>query len=124
MPKSTLFLCLNKSRTFVGMCSSDTSLSCLDLSELSVSTIPSIKMKKTLTFLMPLGKPGHSIRSHWDRRLAQGICSYPDPFILFLKRCYLFIHERHRDTGRGRNKLHAGNLMRDSILGLQDHTLG
>ena len=49
----------------------------------------------------------------------------------------LFIHERHRererereretgrdtgrDTGRGRSRLHAGSLMWDLILGLQDH---
>ena len=32
--------------------------------------------------------------------------------------------DRGRDTGRGRSRLHAGNLMRDSILGLQDHALG
>ena len=32
--------------------------------------------------------------------------------------------ERGRDTGRGRSRLHAGNLTRDSIPGLQDHTLG
>ena len=32
--------------------------------------------------------------------------------------------ERGRDTGRGRSRLHAGSLMRDSIPGLQDHTLG
>ena len=29
-----------------------------------------------------------------------------------------------RDTGRGRSRLHAGSLMWDSILGLQDHALG
>ena len=28
-----------------------------------------------------------------------------------------------RDTGRGRSRLYAGNLMRDLIPGLQDHTL-
>ena len=49
-------------------------------------------------------------------------------FGFFLKRFYLFIHERHRkrgrDTGRGRrNKLHARSLMWDSIPGIQDHTL-
>ena len=32
--------------------------------------------------------------------------------------------QRGRDPGRGRNRLHAGNLMWDSILGLQGHTLG
>ena len=32
--------------------------------------------------------------------------------------------ERSRDTGRRRSRLHAGSLMWDSILGLQDHTLG
>ena len=48
--------------------------------------------------------------------------------IFFFLRFYLFIHERHRergrDTGRGRSRLHAGSLTWDSILGLQDHTLG
>ena len=48
-------------------------------------------------------------------------------FFFFL-RFYLFIHERHtkrgRDTGRERSRLHAGSLMWDSILGLQDHSLG
>ena len=41
---------------------------------------------------------------------------------------YLFMRdterERGRDTGRGRNRLHAGTLMWDSIPGLQDHALG
>ena len=32
--------------------------------------------------------------------------------------------EGGRDTGRGRSRLHAGNLMWDSIPGLQDHTPG
>ena len=35
--------------------------------------------------------------------------------------------EREREaetTGRGRSRPHVGNLMRDSILGLQDHALG
>ena len=32
--------------------------------------------------------------------------------------------ERGRDTGRGRNRLHTGSLMWDSIPGLQDHDLG
>ena len=31
---------------------------------------------------------------------------------------------RGRDTGRGRSRLHAGSLMGDSILGLQDPALG
>ena len=51
-------------------------------------------------------------------------------FFFFFLRFYLFIHERDRekergrDTGRGRSRLHAGSPMWDSILGLQDHTLG
>ena len=32
--------------------------------------------------------------------------------------------ERGRDTGRGRSRLHAGSLMWDSNLGLQDRALG
>ena len=32
--------------------------------------------------------------------------------------------ERGRDTGRQRSRLLAGNPMRDSILGFQDHALG
>ena len=32
--------------------------------------------------------------------------------------------ERGRDTGRERNRLHAGSPMWDSIPGLQNHTLG
>ena len=53
-----------------------------------------------------------------------------DIYLFIFKRFYLFIHERHRekergrDTGRGRSRLHAGSPMWDSILGLQDHTLG
>ena len=39
----------------------------------------------------------------------------------------LFIHERHaergRDVGRGRNRLHAGSPMLDSIPWLRDHAL-
>ena len=48
----------------------------------------------------------------------------------FLKIFHLFIHERHterergRDIGRERSRLHAGSLMWDSILGLQDYALG
>ena len=37
---------------------------------------------------------------------------------------YLFIHERHRDQGRERSRVHAGTLKWDSIPGLQDHALG
>ena len=49
-------------------------------------------------------------------------------FLLFFKDfIYLFIHERHRergrDTGRGRTRLPAGSLMRDSIPGPPDHDL-
>ena len=47
---------------------------------------------------------------------------------IFFIRFYLFIHKRHTqrdiDTGRGRSRLHAGNPMQDSILGLQDCGLG
>ena len=32
--------------------------------------------------------------------------------------------ERGRDTGRGKDRLHAGSLMQNSIPGLQDHALG
>ena len=37
---------------------------------------------------------------------------------------YIRERKRGRDTSRGRGKLHAGSLMWDSILGLQDHALG
>ena len=51
-------------------------------------------------------------------------------FLFLFLRFYLFMHERHRerergrDTGRGRSRLLAGILAWDSILGLQDSTLG
>ena len=47
------------------------------------------------------------------------------PLNSFLKKCILFIHERHRETdiGRGGSRLLAGSPMRDSIPGPQDHTL-
>ena len=54
-------------------------------------------------------------------------------FYTFLKKfIYLFMRDtereeerqRGRDTGRGRSRLHAGRLMWDSILGLQDQALG
>ena len=50
-------------------------------------------------------------------------------FCFFFLRFYLFIHrdkerERGRDTGRGRSRLHAESPTWDSILGIQDHTLG
>ena len=45
-------------------------------------------------------------------------------FFFFFLRFYLFIHERDRDTGRGRDRLHAGSSAWDSIPGPQDHTLG
>ena len=32
--------------------------------------------------------------------------------------------ERERERSRGRSRPHAGNLMWDLILGLQDYTLG
>ena len=45
----------------------------------------------------------------------------------FLKRFYLFIHERHtergRDTGRGRSRLPVGSPMQDLIPGPWDHDL-
>ena len=47
---------------------------------------------------------------------------------IFLKKFYVFIHDRHRergrDTGRRRSRLHEGSLTWDSILGLQDHIPG
>ena len=47
-------------------------------------------------------------------------------YLIFL-RFYLFIHERHResgrDIGRGRSRLPAGNLMWDSIPGPPDYDL-
>ena len=47
-------------------------------------------------------------------------------FLSLFKRYYLFIHERHRergrDTGRGRTRLPAGNLMQDWIPGPRGHT--
>ena len=49
-------------------------------------------------------------------------------YIYIFLRCYLFIHEKHRergrDTGRGRSRLHAGSPIWGLILGLQDHALG
>ena len=48
-------------------------------------------------------------------------------YLLFLKRFYLFIHERHgergRDTGRGRSRLSVGSPIQDSIPGPRDHDL-
>ena len=56
-------------------------------------------------------------------------------YFFFFLRLYLFLHERDTHTererekeresrGRGRSRLHAGSLMWDWILGLQDHALG
>ena len=47
----------------------------------------------------------------------------------FFLRFYLFMRDRERERKREaeaqrKSKLHAGSLMRDSILGLQDHALG
>ena len=48
---------------------------------------------------------------------ASGFCFH---FLsLFLKT--VFIHERGRDTGRGRSRLPAGSPMQDSIPGPWDH---
>ena len=50
--------------------------------------------------------------------------------LLFQDFIYLFMRDRERkrgrdiDIGRGRSRLHAGSLMWDSILELQDHALG
>ena len=55
----------------------------------------------------------------------------PDPQILFFFKYFIIYSwdththtQRGRDTGRGRSRLHAGSLMWDSILGLQDQALG
>ena len=40
------------------------------------------------------------------------------------KQAPLLHTHRGRDTGRGRNRLHAGSPTWDSILGLQDQVLG
>ena len=59
---------------------------------------------------MILQKPGEEIQSYF-----------------FLKRFYLFTHERHRergrDIGRGRSRFSARSLMRDLIPRPRDHTL-
>ena len=49
-------------------------------------------------------------------------------YILFLKKDFICSWETQRDRerqriSRGRSRLHAGSLMRDLILGLQDHDL-
>ena len=41
----------------------------------------------------------------------------------FFLRFYLFIHERHRDRGRGRSRLPPGSLIQDLIPGPRDHTM-
>ena len=49
-------------------------------------------------------------------------------FFFFKDFIYLFMKDTHREkgteTGRGRNRIHAGSLTWDLIPGLQDHTLG
>ena len=46
--------------------------------------------------------------------------------LLFFQRLFIYLfmrdRKRGRDIGRGRSRLHAGNLMWDLILGLQDHS--
>ena len=70
------------------------------------------------------GTPGPRPRPKAGTKLLSHQRIPPPPFKKFL-----FIHERHRgrergrDTGRGRNRLHIGSPMWDSIPGLQDHTL-
>ena len=69
-----------------------------------------------------------------DTVLLSKLSFLGDKALIFQKRFYLFIHERHRqrererergrDTGREKSKLHAGSLMWDSIPGLQDQALG
>ena len=51
------------------------------------------------------------------------LCLHPSHTAFFL-RFYLFIHEKHRDTGGGRSRLHAEGPMWDWILWLYDHALG
>ena len=62
-------------------------------------------------------------------RESQG-CPEEVTFIIFLKRFYLFIHEKQKECEREaerereRSRLHAGSPMWDSIPGLQDQALG
>ena len=66
---------------------------------------------------------------YWERSGKRGAQGWPGmcPSFsnIFFKRFYLFIHERHRERGRGRdtNRLPAGSPMWDSIPGLQDHDM-
>ena len=57
----------------------------------------------------------------WDRRGAGNV------YIIFFSKDFIYLFMRHtergRDTDRGRSRLHAGSLTRDSIPGLQDHAL-
>ena len=51
---------------------------------------------------------------------------YFSTWIFFKDFIYLFMRDTERgraETGRGRCRLHVGSLMRDSVPGLQDHTL-
>ena len=65
--------------------------------------------------------------NHGDLSLAEYIMFVDLFFKIFT---YLFMRDterermRGRDTGSKRSRLYAGNLMQDSIPGLQDHTLG
>ena len=77
-------------------------------------------------------------RGIWVDKLSKGFLTVNSKYntgksitsVIFFKRFYLFIHERHtqrergRDAGRRRSRLLAGSPMWDSIPALQDHALG
>ena len=77
---------------------------------------------------MVKGFIGHKMKI----RLASFSCKLKSLKLIlpFFKRFYLFIHERHKEreaesqAETQAETLHAGSLMWDLILGLQDHTLG
>ena len=91
----------------------------LTLLKTSIYLLKKLRWNSCSVKWMKLFKMTHSVASSTFTLF----CSHP--FIWFqnnLKK-YLFIHERHRETGRGKSRLPAGSLLWDSIPGPWDHAL-
>uniref|UniRef100_A0A8C0N7X3 Family with sequence similarity 81 member B n=1 Tax=Canis lupus familiaris TaxID=9615 RepID=A0A8C0N7X3_CANLF len=75
------------------------------------------KIEKTIQDFMSALE---TVSKNLDMKVTEIIWNFLLVFCFFK---ILFIHERQRDTGRGRSRLPTGSQMRTSIPGPQDHAL-
>ena len=95
---------------------------------LAFPTLAMSRFKKSLLLFVLSGKPLQVFLLVQSDGLQGWLIYSPLSEVFFFLRFYFYLFvrdtEREAETGRGWSRLPAESLMWDSILGLQDHTLG